>query len=63
MSSNKPQIGDTLSKKALPATSTKRIVVLPWKVSKQSNASGETSASKKSKDSQIHGNQITCYIA
>uniref|UniRef100_A0A0E0L0N4 Uncharacterized protein n=1 Tax=Oryza punctata TaxID=4537 RepID=A0A0E0L0N4_ORYPU len=40
-------IGDTLSEKVLPAIATKRIVVLHWKVSKQSNASDETSASKK----------------
>uniref|UniRef100_A0A0E0LUB4 Uncharacterized protein n=1 Tax=Oryza punctata TaxID=4537 RepID=A0A0E0LUB4_ORYPU len=43
----KPQIGDNLSEKVLPTTAAKRIVVLPWKVSKQNNASDETSASKK----------------
>uniref|UniRef100_A0A0E0LBZ8 Uncharacterized protein n=1 Tax=Oryza punctata TaxID=4537 RepID=A0A0E0LBZ8_ORYPU len=47
MSSSKPQIGDTLSEKVLPATAAKSIVVLPWQVSKQSSTSGETSASKK----------------
>uniref|UniRef100_A0A0E0M630 Uncharacterized protein n=1 Tax=Oryza punctata TaxID=4537 RepID=A0A0E0M630_ORYPU len=44
--SSKPQIGDTLSEKVLLATTTKRTIVLPWKVNKQSNASNETSASQ-----------------
>uniref|UniRef100_A0A0E0L111 Uncharacterized protein n=1 Tax=Oryza punctata TaxID=4537 RepID=A0A0E0L111_ORYPU len=47
VTSNNSQIGDTKSEKVLPATAAKSIVVLPWKVSKQSNASGETSASKQ----------------
>uniref|UniRef100_A0A0E0KNV2 CCHC-type domain-containing protein n=1 Tax=Oryza punctata TaxID=4537 RepID=A0A0E0KNV2_ORYPU len=47
MSSNNSQIGDTKSKKVLPATTAKRIVTHPWRVSAQSNVSGETATSKQ----------------
>uniref|UniRef100_A0A0E0MF62 Uncharacterized protein n=1 Tax=Oryza punctata TaxID=4537 RepID=A0A0E0MF62_ORYPU len=47
MSSNDSQIGDTKSEKVLATTTAKSIVILRWKVSKQSNASGETATNKK----------------
>uniref|UniRef100_A0A0E0KNC0 Uncharacterized protein n=1 Tax=Oryza punctata TaxID=4537 RepID=A0A0E0KNC0_ORYPU len=50
MSNSKSQIGDTMSKKVLVATTPKKVVIFPWKVNTQSNAFVGIPASKEWKD-------------